>query len=98
MADELRREWLAVAADLLMDAAYGLGDRGCNDWRWPEGWTRGDRVEFAGALVRDNERVAPGAELTAPQRQQVADLVRGEFGPPDWWVALFLAKWIREGK
>jgi hypothetical protein len=84
-------KWLKLAGDLLHRAADQMGNAGCNDWQWPADWTREERREFATALVAENVRKAP-AELGKDELAEVRHLTRGKEGPPDWWVARFLAK------
>lgn len=87
-------KWLALAGTLLDDHADNLGNLGCNDWSWPTDWNGHDRLSLATAMVADNCGVAI-AELTSARRDEATNLAAGPYGPPDWWVARFLAKQLQ---
>ena len=36
-----------LAAEMLEDHADVLGNRGCNDWKYPEDWTSDECIDFS---------------------------------------------------
>ncbi len=89
-------KWTKLAGDLLQEASESLSNAGCNDWKWPADWTPAERLELARAMVADNVQCTE-RELTADLEAEAAELVSGPWGPPDWWVALYLAKQLQSG-
>jgi hypothetical protein len=84
-------KWLAVAGALFIRASQEFSNHGSNDWEWPADWTPEERFAFATAMVSDNVQ-RPPSEFTALDREDADHLARGKYGPPDWWVMLFLGK------
>ena len=80
----MKEKWLKLAGEFLDRAADDLSNHNCNDWKWPTDWSHEECKELAIAMTIDN----CGKEDKAAWR----NLCRGKFGPPDWWVARFLAK------
>ncbi len=91
----MNSKWLAVAGGLLDRAAGALSNRGCNDWRWPANWSPEERQRLAEAMVADNLRKSVD-QLTDAEIDEACTHATGEFGPPDWWVARFLARKLIE--
>ena len=50
----MRKEYLELAAKMLSDYADLLGNRCCNDWDFPEGWSEDLKREFAKAYHEYN--------------------------------------------
>jgi hypothetical protein len=87
----MNEKWQTLAGELLKAASSQFSSHGCNDWEWPDDWTHAERLALSEAMVRDNVR-KPTGELTAGERQDAEEMAKGEYGPPDWWVMLFLGK------
>lgn len=84
-------KWLKVAGELLERASNEFVNHGCNDWKWPEGWTEADKLEFATCIVEDNVG-RPRDKFNPLDIEDRDTLARGGLGPSDWWVMLFLGR------
>jgi hypothetical protein len=93
----MNEKWLNLAGELLGLASSSFSNRVCNDWKWPEHWSPADRLSFAEAMVRDNVR-KPVGDLTAEESNEVKSMAGGVYGPPDWWVMIFLGNRLAGGK
>lgn len=82
-------KWKLLAAQLLQEASQLYANHGCNDWKWPANWTPVDRENLADAMVRDNVGYS---NLRDEDVEDIYGLIAGDYGPPDWWVMLFLSK------
>lgn len=89
-------KWLALAGEFLESAGDALSDRGCSDWRWPAGWSDQDRIELMVAMVSANTGREP-RQFTESDRDEITERILSDRGPPDWWVAAFLAMKLKEG-
>lgn len=67
---------------MMDDHADTLSNAGCNDWRWPEGWSEGYRRDF---LERVGDAVV-GVNLT----------YNSTYGPPDFIVWAYLIRLIKQ--
>ena len=84
-------KWAELAGELLDVASREFSNHGCNDWQWPPGWTTAQRRELVSAMVSDNTGRA-AKDFTDEDKEEIKHMTKGAFGPPDWWVMLFLAK------
>jgi hypothetical protein len=90
----VNKKWADLAADMLGLAADDFANHGCDDWKWPADWSAEDRRAFAAAMHEANNR-KPEADFGAHEREDLEHDLKGEYGPPNWWVMRFLAARLR---
>lgn len=90
----MNQKWIRLVASFLDEAADEFVLRGCSDWKWPKDWSSEERRAFALAIHEDNNGKAL-SEFTDHEKEDLDNDLKGEFGPPDWWVMRSLASWLR---
>lgn len=78
----MKTKWLKLAGQFLRIASNELSNHGCNDWDFPDDWTKEEKQEFVQAMHLDNK----SPEEYDPENLNV----------PDWWVAAFLSNSIKK--
>lgn len=86
----LSKHELKLAGILLAQAAEETTRRGCNDFLWPEFFPSTARQDLVRAMAEDDHYTPLQVE------ERVQQDTYGKYGPPDWWVMMYLAKRLQE--
>ena len=92
----MNEKWLKLAGELLEEASDTLSNNGCNDWKWPPDWSLMDRNELCVQMISDNTGRSP-EEFNKVDLEELERMQKGTYGPPDWWIAAFLAGRMKNG-
>ena len=87
--------WKRLAADMLDMAGDTYSNHGCNDWKWPKGWSLEERRALVVALHEDNLK-KPFDKFTANEREDAENEIAGAYGPGDFRLMRFFANQLRK--